>query len=196
MNMFGSRVTSTVLETGEFFSPALDADGPYELLERRSRNVAPHMVVRCVSSDTEHPVAALERPTAKQIRAQAIAASREIGAWIASHDLEDAVRQVVAVRAIRRRLRENYVAEDLHSDLQWIQTIDLGERLSVLQQWAEPHIRQDLVRLAAEVATATGNTTMTDVSAIELLGTGLGVTPDVVSEIVLTTADRVTRIAS
>ncbi len=190
------RVSSTILETGEFFSPVLGADGPYELLERRGRQVAPHRVVRCVSTGTEHPLAVLERPTARRVREQAIAASREIGAWMVSNDPNDSHRHTATLRSVRRRLRENYVAEDLANDLSWIATIDLGERFAVLHKWAEPHVRHDLIRLAAEIATSSGTTSPTDVSCIELLGTGLGVSADTVAEIVLETADRSSRLAS
>ncbi len=108
---------------------------------------------------------------------------REIPAWLVANDPHNPSRRRAAVREVRRITQEEYVADDLDDDVEWIMTNDLGRRLPIVIH-LDIATRRELVELAADVASVGTGLTPTDAQFIELLGAGLGIEADLVEALV------------
>lgn len=120
----------------------------------------------------------------EELENQRIALIREVPAWLVANAPDDPARRRAAVRQIRHLTGENYVADDLDDDVEWILTHDLGLRLPIIAN-LEIEARQALLELAADVGVVGSGFSPTDAQFVELLGAGLHVDDDVVSSIVI-----------
>lgn len=129
-------------------------------------------------STSEVPYSTLE------LQGQRNALVREIPAWLVANDPHNPSRRRAAVREIRRITRDQYVADDLDDDVEWIMTNDLGRRLPIVIH-LDIVARRELVELAAEVASVGSGLSASDAQFIELLGAGLGIDADLVEALVV-----------
>jgi len=120
----------------------------------------------------------------EELENQRIALIREVPAWLVANAPHDPVRRRAAVRQIRHLTGENYVADDLDDDVEWILTHDLGLRLPILAN-LEIEARQALVELAAQIGAVGSGFSPTDAQFVELLGAALQVEDEVVTRIVM-----------
>lgn len=180
-----AKVKYKKVGTGVFFSPALDEDAPYELLDVIEGRTVVGKKVRCVRSNELFEVDALAKPTNAQLIDQVAAAFREIGAWLVANAPDNPARQRTALRAIRRTIRENYLADDLERDVAWIATADLGQRIAFLRDNMTESGREQMVAFGAEIASSGGQLSETDAEFIERVGTGLGLPREAVYDIVV-----------
>lgn len=175
------------LEKGMFLSPALGVDAPYELIEDSS--MPDGLAVRCLESKTKHGTEALSAPTLAAMAEQHRAFVREVCAWFVANGRENPVRQHTAVREIRRLTGTDYVFEDLADDVSWVRETDLSKRLHVLGTYLDDARRRGLVELAASIACAAGTLSKSDAQFIELLGTGLKLDPQFVTNAVVSASN-------
>lgn len=122
--------------------------------------------------------------TTIELHQQRLALVREIPAWLVANDPHNPSRRRAGVREIRRITHENYVADDLDDDVQWILNQDLGLRLPIVACLPED-ARRALIELAAGVASVGTGVSSSDAQFIELLGAGLELDPDDVAGIVM-----------
>lgn len=122
--------------------------------------------------------------SAAEVTSQRMALVREIPAWLVANDPHNPSRRRTAVREIRRITGENYVADDLDDDAQWILSHDLGQRLPIVAH-AEIQLRYELVVLAADVACGGTGVSASDAQFIELLGAGMALDDTAVTNVVV-----------
>ena len=187
------RVKHKVVGSGVFFSPALQADAPYELLDVVEGRTVTAKAVRCVQSDQIFDIDVLARPTNAQMIDQVSAAFREVGAWLVANAPNNPARHRGALRLIRRTIRDNYVSEDLQSDVAWIATADLGARIAFLDGSHNDAGKEEMVVFGATIASTGSELSPSDAEFIERLGTGLGLPIERVHELVI---DAVTKAAA
>ena len=180
-----AKVKYKKVGSGVFFSPALEADAPYELLDEISGRTVIGKKVRCVRSKEVYDVDVLAKPTNAQLIDQVAAAFREIGAWLVANDPNNPPRQRAALRLIRRTIKENYLSDDLERDVAWIATADLGQRIAFLRENMTASGKDQMVKFAAEIASSGANVSETDAEFIERIGTGLGLPREEVYDVVL-----------
>lgn len=180
-----AKVKYKKVGTGVFFSPALEEDAPYELLDVIEGRTVVGKRVRCVKSKELFDVDALAKPTNAQLIDQVAAAFREIGAWLVANAPDNPARQRAALRATRRTIRENYLADDLERDVAWIATADLGQRIGFLRDNMTESGKEQMVEFGAEIASSGGQLSETDAEFIERVGTGLGLPREAVYDIVV-----------
>ena len=128
-----AKVKYKTVGTGVFWSPALERDADYELLETIEKRVVTGKAVRCVESGEVYDLSVLTKPTDAQMIDQVAAAFREIGAWLVANAPDNPSRHRAALRAIRRSIRDNYLADDLDRDVVWIGGADFGARIAFLR---------------------------------------------------------------
>jgi hypothetical protein len=121
----------------------------------------------------------------EELENQRIALIREVPAWLVANAPDDPARRRAAVRQIRYLTGEDYVADDLDDDVEWILKHDLGLRLPIIAN-LEIDARKALLELAAEVGVVGSGFSQTDAQFVELLGAGLQVNDDIVTSIVMT----------
>lgn len=122
--------------------------------------------------------------TQAELHSQRLALVREIPAWLVANDPHNPSRRRATVREVRRITGENYVADDLDDDVEWILSHDLGLRLPIVALLDEP-ARFNLVLLAADVACVGTGVSASDAQFIELLGAGLNLEETSVAEVVV-----------
>lgn len=171
--------------SGVFFSPTLEADAPYELLDVVEGRTVVGKKIRCVQSKELFDLDVLVKPTNAQLIDQVSAAFREIGAWLVANGPNNPPRQRAALRTIRRTIKENYLADDLERDVSWIATVDLGQRIAFLRDNMTETGKEQMVEFAAEIGTAGGQLSESDAEFVERVGTGLGLPREAVYDIVV-----------
>ena len=171
----------TVLETGVFASPATQADSPYELHQHPTGE----LMVRCMTSGNNYDVSVLAVPTHADIESQKRAFVRELAAWLCTNGPDNPPRQQLAVVEVSRLLNAQYTAADLGDDRMWIKSNDLSNRVKLLKNGLPEQERLGLVQFAARVAAAGSGVSETDAQFIEILGVGLGLNRDVVTDAVV-----------
>lgn len=120
----------------------------------------------------------------EELENQRIALIREVPAWLVANAPDDPGRRRAAVRQVRHLTGENYVADDLDDDVEWILSHDLGLRLPILAN-LEIEARRALLELAAEVGAVGSGFSPTDAQFVELLGAGLQLENELVTSIVM-----------
>jgi hypothetical protein len=180
-----ARVKHKVVGSGVFFSPALNADAPYELLDVIEGRTVTSKAVRCVQSQQIFDIDTLSRPTNAQMIDQVSAAFREVGAWLVANAPNNPARHRGALRMIRRTIRDNYLSDDLQRDVAWIAQADLGARIAFLNGSLNAEGKEEMVVFAATIGSTGGDLSPTDAEFIERLGTGLGLPVDRVYELVI-----------
>ena len=175
------RKKATVLETGQFASPSLHADGPYELLQQPSGE----LVVKCVMSGTTHDVSILAVPTQADVEAQKRAFIRELAAWLSTNGPNNPAREQLAVAEVSKALQASYTTTDLANDREWIKSNDLSKRVKILKQGLSSAQHLELVEFAARIAAAGTGVSETDARFIEILGAGLGLSRDITTNAVV-----------
>lgn len=180
-----ARVKHKVVGSGIFFSPALNADAPYELLDVVEGRTVTAKAVRCVQTQEIFDVDVLARPTNAQMIDQVSAAFREVGAWLVANAPNNPARHRAALRLIRRTIRDNYVSEDLQRDVAWIASADLGARISFLNGSLNDEGKEEMVVFASKIGSTGGDLSPSDAEFVERLGTGLGLPVDRVYELVI-----------
>ena len=141
--------------------------------------------MRCVRSKELFDLDVLAKPTNAQLIDQVAAAFREIGAWLVANAPNHPARQRAALRAIRRTIKENYLADDLERDVAWIATADLGQRIGFLRDNMTESGKEQMVAFGAEIASSGGQVSESDAEFIERVGTGLGLPREAVYDIVI-----------
>ena len=185
-----AKVKYKKVGSGIFFSPVLEADSPYELLDVVEGRTVVGKKVRCVQSKELFDLDVLNKPTNTQLIDQISAAFREIGAWLVANAPNNPPRQRAALRAIRRTIKENYLADDLDRDVAWIATADLGQRIAFLRDNMTDGGRDQMVKFAAEIASSGSQVSETDAEFIERVGTGLGMPREAVYDIVVSAIQK------
>ena len=180
-----ARVKHKVVGSGVFYSPALDADAPYELLDVVEGRTVTAKAVRCVQTKQVFDVEVLARPTNAQMIDQVSAAFREVGAWLVANAPDNPARHRAALRLIRRTIRDNYLSEDLQQDVGWIASADIGARIAFLQGNFTDEGKEEMVVFAARIGSTGGPLSPSDAEFIERLGTGLGVPVERVHDLVI-----------
>lgn len=170
---------------GTFFSPALQADGPYELIDIMEGRTVTGRAVRCVRSQQMFDVAVLSKPTAPQVNDQVLAFYREIAAWLVANAPNDPARQRAALRMVRRAVTEEYLIDDLERDITWIATADLAARIVFLRDNLDERSRERIIEFAAEIGSTSSNLSETDAEFIERVGVGMGLPAPAVYDIVV-----------
>lgn len=185
-----AKVKYKKVGSGVFFSPALEADGPYELLDEISGRTVIGKKVRCVQSREIYDVSVLCKPTNAQLIDQVAAAFREIGAWLVANDPSNALRQRAAIRLVRRTIKEDYLSDDLERDVAWIATADLGQRIAFLRDNMTASGKDQMIKFAAEIASSGSDVSETDAEFIERIGLGLGLPREEVYDVVISAVHR------
>jgi hypothetical protein len=180
-----SKIKHKTVSKGTFYSPALNSDGPYELVNVMEGRTVTGQAVKCVRSQQLFDISVLSRPTAPQINDQVTAFYREIGAWLVANAPSNPARQRAALRMLRRAVSEDYVISDLERDVAWIATADLGERIAFLRDNVDERGRERIVEFGAEVGAVSGGVSETDAEFIERVGVGLGLPAAAVYDIVV-----------
>lgn len=175
------RKKATVIETGQFASPSLNADGPYELIQEPSGELS----VKCVTSGTTHDVAVLAVPTRADVESQRRAFTRELAAWLSTNGPNNPAREQLAVAEVSRALQASYTTADLASDREWIKSNDLSKRVKILKNGLSSAEHLELVEFAARIAAAGTGVSETDARFIEILGSGLGLSREVTTNAVV-----------
>ena len=176
-----AKTQPTVLETGTFASPATQTDSPYQLLQKPDGS----LVVVCVESRTHHAVSVLSAWSYADIESQRRAFIREIVAWFCTNGPKDEAREAAAVNEVKRVLASEYDTDDLKADQEWNATNDLSVRVPILRKTLPEPARLDLIELASRVATVGDGVSPTDAQFIEILGSGLGLDAEAVTNIVI-----------
>ena len=172
---------SIVIETGLFASPATQTDSPYEL----SQDSNGELEVKCLTSGGTYEVSVLAVPTKADIESQKRAFIRELAAWLCTNGPQNFPREQLAVTEVSEMLNAEYSAADLADDRQWIQSNDLSKRIKLLKEGLPEEERLGLVQFAARVGAAGTGISESDAQFIEILGVGLGLTKEVVTDAVL-----------
>ncbi len=175
------RKKATVIETGQFASPSLQADGPYELIQQPSGELS----VKCVTSGTTHDVAVLSVPTRADIESQRRAFLRELAAWLSTNGPNNPAREQLAVSEVSSALQASYSTTDLANDRQWITTNDLSKRVKILKNGLSNAEHLEIVEFAARIAAAGTGVSETDARFIEILGAGLGLSREITTNAVV-----------
>ncbi|MGI9605011.1 MAG: hypothetical protein ACR2P0_02610 [Acidimicrobiales bacterium] len=180
-----AKVKYKTVGSGTFWSPALESDGEYELLDVLEHRAVTAKAVRCVRSQEIYDLSVLTRPTDAQLIDQIAAGFREIGAWLVAASPENQVRQRTALREIRRTIRDNYVADDLDRDMAWIASSDFTERIAFLRDHLIDEGKEQMVRMAGHIASVGCTMSHADAEFIESLGVGLGLDVERVLDLVV-----------
>ncbi len=180
-----ARVKYKTIGTGTFWSPALERDAEYELLEVIEKRAVTGKAVKCVETGEIFDIAVLTKPTDAQMIDQVAASFREIGAWLVANAPDNPVRHRAALRLIRRTIRDNYLADDLDRDVVWIGSADFGARIAFLRDHLTDPGKIEMVQMAADIGAAGGELSKTDAEFIETLGVGLGLPIEGVYDIVV-----------
>ena len=160
-------------------------DLPYELIEVTEGRAVTGRAVRCVQSQQMFDVSTLATPTQAQIKAQVMAAYREVGAWLVANSPHSPSRHRTALRLIRRTVSDSYLVDDLERDMTWIATADLGQRIGFLRDQMIDAEKERLIDFGAEIAASSGELSESDAEFIERVGTGMGLPSEAVYDIVL-----------
>lgn len=170
-----------VLETGVFASPATQTDSPYQLTQHPTGE----LVVTCLTTGTNYDVSVLAVPTRADVESQRRAFIREIAAWLSTNGPDNPPREQVAITSVSQMLYATYSADDLASDRAWIASNDLSKRVTILKNGTSMNERLALVEFAARIAAAGSGVSETDAQFIEILGVGLGLERETVTNAVV-----------
>ncbi|MEM9202059.1 MAG: hypothetical protein AAGC53_10380 [Actinomycetota bacterium] len=203
MLIWGWKARQKVIGSGTFFSPALGADGPYELVEARRWftlffiPIIPLNVlgtfVRCTQSNASYDPKVLEGPTNAQFMDQLSAAVREIVVAVAKADdmVTDEERRLAV--EIVRGYSDSYTAEMFETDLARSAAEILDDRLAFLSTSLNESGKERLLTAAATMMTADGSIDERDRAAVIDVGEKLTMTPAHVRGVLMTVEENIIR---
>ncbi|MEM9464918.1 MAG: hypothetical protein AAGA90_06080 [Actinomycetota bacterium] len=203
MLIWGWKTRTKVLGTGTFYSPALGADGPYELVEARRWftlffiPLIPLSVlgtfVRCTQTQSTYDPRVLDGPTNAEFMDQLYAAMREVVVAVASADgqITDEERRLAV--EIVGGYSSAYTAETFASDLTRAHDQPLDQRLAFLSTSLNDSGKERMLAAAATMMTADGSIDDRDRAAVSDIGGKLGMTDAHIRGVLMMAEERIQR---